>query len=549
MKVDAPGLVAAAQGLVTAVAGLGGSEVPHPPLAADPASIGAAGRLTTAGAELTAALSAHVSALVASVEHLTGAAVTYTATDEHNAAAIAALNTGMVGGATVTGSATPAPPIPPDARAPMPPPVGLLPEAISAAVHSGTPGGGEAFTSAWFQVAGAARGAAATIRSTIAHLPETLNGPASTPAVSRHLLSFADGLDTYAARALNLVNQANTHAANQSQALEDIPSPQQFTAAQNRIQTIAYANATSGGKWAAPLASAIADRNRLDEQAVSGYGGYHERTDTATAGDDAGTGGQGQPGDRAGADPSTADGAGALDPNVEAMSPESAGEMASMLPQLMPAVLGAVGGLAGGVMGAVTKMPASVIQAGTQALGGAIQGLSGLAPPQADSPHAGSGGPSPDSGDPTGAAGGDEAPTTPAAGAGAPELGVAPSTGAPPTPAFAPVGATEGPGLRPASGGATGTAPMGMPMGMPMGGAPGGGGPAGKDEAGRQSKVVGRDIPHTEDVTGRVDTNRLAAAAASHRDRDPEAPNDDNPPGPAAPIVRRLVTRTPKEPT
>lgn len=93
---------------------------------------------------------------------------------------------------------------------------------------------------------------------------------------------------------------------------------------------------------------------------------------------------------------------------------------------------------------------------------------------------------------------------------------------------------------------------MGMPMGMPMGGAPGGGGPAGKDEAGRQSKVVGRDIPHTEDVTGRVDTNRLsaaAAAAASHRDRDPEPPSDDNPPGPAAPIVRRLVTRTPKEPT
>ncbi|WP_431240910.1 hypothetical protein ACQ86B_28720 (plasmid) [Mycolicibacterium aichiense] len=45
MMVDAPGLVAAAQRLVSAVAALGGdSGVPHPPLAADPASVGAAQR-------------------------------------------------------------------------------------------------------------------------------------------------------------------------------------------------------------------------------------------------------------------------------------------------------------------------------------------------------------------------------------------------------------------------------------------------------------------------------------------------------------------------
>ena len=62
-------------------------------------------------------------------------------------------------------------------------------------------------------------------------------------------------------------------------------------------------------------------------------------------------------------------------------------------------------------------------------------------------------------------------------------------------------------------------------------------------------KIEPREIPHTEDVTGRVDTSRLsAAAAANHRDRNPEPPNDDNPPQPAAPIVRRLVTRAPKEP-
>jgi hypothetical protein len=90
---------------------------------------------------------------------------------------------------------------------------------------------------------------------------------------------------------------------------------------------------------------------------------------------------------------------------------------------------------------------------------------------------------------------------------------------------------------------------MGMPMGG-LGGAPGGSAGGGTGENDRKRKVVVPDIPHTEDVTGRVNTNRLsAAAAANHRDRNLEPPNDDDPPEPAAPIVRRLVTRAPKEPS
>lgn len=90
---------------------------------------------------------------------------------------------------------------------------------------------------------------------------------------------------------------------------------------------------------------------------------------------------------------------------------------------------------------------------------------------------------------------------------------------------------------------------MGMPMGMGgLGGAPGGaGGAEGKGKAGRKRKVVVHDIPHTEDVTGRVDTNRLSAAAAATRDRTSGPPDGDNSPDPGAPIVRRLVTRAPKE--
>jgi hypothetical protein len=84
------------------------------------------------------------------------------------------------------------------------------------------------------------------------------------------------------------------------------------------------------------------------------------------------------------------------------------------------------------------------------------------------------------------------------------------------------------------------------PLGMPMGG-PGGGGGGGKDAPGPRRKVAVRDIPHTEDITGRVDTNRLSVASAAHRD-DRQPPGDggpsDDPPGP---IVRRLVTRPPKE--
>jgi hypothetical protein len=548
MKVDAPGLVAATQRLTAALEALGGSGVAHPPLAADPASVVAAQRLTTAGAELTAALLAHVSALVASVEVLTGAAFSYLEADAVNAAALGTLQAGLAGGATGPGSAPPASPIPADRRVPMPPPAGMAPKAISVAVHSGAPGDGEAFIGAWSAVAGAARNGAATIRSAVAELPEILDGPMSTPAVTRHLLGFAAGLDTYADRAHSLVNQAKAYASNQIQARADIPTPQKLTTSENNVRTLMVANAASGGKHAGALARAVSAHNQLNERAVTGYPPYHARTDAATAGDDPGVDGQGLPIGAATGEPST-DPAGlpdpnAADPNAEGLSPEAGGEMAALLPQLLPSLLGAGGGLVGGAMGAVTKVPEALMQAGSQALGAATQGLSGLAQPKLDHPGT-TGDPGLGSPDPGGAGGGGEAPTTPAAGDGVPDLPVAPSTGAPPTPAIAPVGASEGPGAGGAAAGATGMTPMGMPMGG-LGGPPGGGA-NGKAEDGRRRKVVVPEIPHTEDVTGRVDTSRLsAAAAASHRARDPEPPDDDAP-DPGRPIVRRLVTRAPKD--
>jgi hypothetical protein len=550
MKVDAPGLVAAAQRLVAAVEGVaGGSGVPHPPLAADPASVGAAERLSVAGATLATGLSTHVGALVASLEHLAGIAVTFTETDQENAAALATLDPGSSGAAPVAGAAPGPPPIPPDLRGPLPAPVGMLPERLSATVHSGAPGSGEPFTTAWTTTSSAARDASHQLRSAVAHLPETLDGPVSTPAASQHLLAFADGLDHYADRGHALATQATGYANNLAQARHDIPTPDQHAAAHNRVVSLAQANAASGGRYAVPLAGAVNDKNQLNERTVTGYTVYHENTDTATAGNDSGS--------DTGVDAASIDLTTAGDTNAagtptsagtDPLSPENSGEMASMLPQMIPTVLGAAGGLVGGIMGAVTKVPETLMQAGTQAIGAATQGLTAAAQPTTDPIDAGTAGTDPVSGEFGGTGGsGADAPTTPATGEGAPSLAVAPTTGAPPTPAVTPVGAT---GTPPPSAGMGGM-PMGMPMGGmgAMGGGPAGEG-AGKDDPGRHRKVAPRDIPHTEDVTGRTDTNRLAAASAAQRDRNPQPPDEHTspPPDSSTPVVRRLTTKPPNEP-
>src|SRR2546422_7804684 len=105
-----------------------------------------------------------------------GIAVMFAETDQQNASALANLNAGSPGPSPVTSSAPPPPPIPPDVRAPLPPPAGMMPEALSAAAHTGTPDAGEPFTAAWTTASGAARDASENLRAAVAHLPETLDG-------------------------------------------------------------------------------------------------------------------------------------------------------------------------------------------------------------------------------------------------------------------------------------------------------------------------------------------------------------------------------------
>lgn len=551
MKVDASGLVMASQRLVSAVAAVGGGGL-HPPLAADPTSVAAAGRLTTAGTELSSAMSAHVLALIASLEHLMGVAVTYTETDARNAAALRALS-GAGGPAPVAGIAPPAPPVPPDLRAPIEP-VMLSPEAISAGAHAGDASSGEEFINGWSRAAATAREAADHLRGAVQALPEVLDGPASTPAVTRHLTAFADGLTTYADRAQGLARQAADHQRQQHEARSAIPSPAVMTNAQNRVTRLDNANAASGGRLSVALAGAISDKQKLDEQALNSYGDYTAQTIAATGGQDSGTGETPDtPGGQAGpspTDPADSTGqpgaglAGDLD-TADALAPEGGGELAGMMPQLLGTMVGAAGGLLGGAF----KAPQQAAQPLTQLLSQATKGVSGAGKPETGSPPE-SGEPGGGEGSPSG--GGDPAgpePTMPAGGDGVPGMGVSPSTGAPPEPAVLPAGATSSTSPPSVAGGGT-MSPMGVPMGGMggMGGAPGGGPRAGESKGKNDREIRPREIPHTEDITGRTDTNRLEAVSAASRGRPtPPDDNDDDDAPSTRSKVRRLVLRPPKE--
>ena len=241
-------------------------------------------------------------------------------------------------------------------------------------------------------------------------------------------LAFAEGFDTYGERARTLVTQAAAYAGNQVQARESIPSPQQLATAEQNVRIMQANNIASGGKYAAPLAQAVANKTKLNNQAVTGYSKYHASTDADTGASD--------PGDPAAA--------GAGGPGKGAKGPaDQAGQMAGEMAQMIPSVLGAVGGMAGGLLGAVAKAPETLMQAASQAASQAAQGMKGLGDPKLDAagklpdPHMtdGAGG--------TGGGAGGGAGVSPAGGVG--PLSVAPSTGSPSAPAVEPAGASGPP--------------------------------------------------------------------------------------------------------
>src|ERR1700712_4564969 len=112
MLVEPTGLAMAARRLTEALAAVSGDPV-HPPLGSDPASVGAAQRLSTAAESLAGGLSALTAALVDTAVQLGLVAAGFVATDQANAQRIATLGGGGAAG-LLTGSAPPAPSLPPD---------------------------------------------------------------------------------------------------------------------------------------------------------------------------------------------------------------------------------------------------------------------------------------------------------------------------------------------------------------------------------------------------------------------------------------------------
>ncbi|MDT5348389.1 MAG: hypothetical protein QOH91_1676 [Mycobacterium sp.] len=538
IQVDPSGLAGAAQRIADVLAELIGGDPAHPPLGADPASAGAAARLSTAGASLVAVIGEQTLGLAVTAAQLLNVSTTFELQDLYNKSGLESL--GVPDLVAVTGWAPPSPPIPPDIRPPLMPPPPLPGEALSAAVHTGDPSSGAAFISAWRQLVSTLEGAADTVRAVAGQLPEAWDSPVSTDAVRDHLYRYAQAFDTSASRAHTLAWQADRHGEQNAQARNDIPTPQQFADLRQQIQTVSAANIASGGKYAAQLSGLLGEKTALDTKAAQGYSAFHTETDATTAGDGEGTdgvaGAGGLPGDP---------GAGGSDPRQsgkgagDGMSPDKAGQLAPMLPQLIPTLLGAAGGLVGGLI----KAPETLMQAGSQMAGQVSQQLGGLMKQGLDSGSLEKGSRSLDSvlgagaghgaggGGGTMPAGGGPVSTPPA---------VTPTTGPPPHLPSMPSGGLPQP-VSPA-GGSSGMMPMGMPLGGMAGAGhgAGAGGQGGQETPQRTKKVVTPPEPHTESVTGKVNSDRIARSAAVPEGRRPEPP-DDEPPQSPRPVVRRIT--------
>jgi hypothetical protein len=540
IQVDPTGLASAAQRIADVLAELMGGDPAHPPLGADLVSAGAAARLSTAGASLVAVIGEQALGLAATAAQLLNVSTTFEAQDLYNKSGLE--NLGVPDMVPVTGWAPPSPPMPPDIRPLLTPPPPVPGEALATAVHSGDPNAGEGFISAWTQLVSALQGAADTVRSVGNSLPEQWDSPVSTEAVRDHLYRYAEALDTSASRAHTLAWQASRHGEQNVQARNDIPSPQQFAQLRQQIQTVSAANIASGGKYAAQLSQLLGEKTALDSKATQGYSAFHSETEATTAGDGDATSGVagsgGVPGDPAagiGQDPRKS-GTAAGD---EQLSPEKAGQLASMLPQLIPTVLGAVGGLVGGALQMVGKAPETLMQAGSQLVGTAGQSLGGLMKQGLDTRDVEKASRPLDTGKGLGAGGAGGGATMPAGGGlGSTPPAVTPTTGPPPNLPSMPSGGLPQP-VSPAAG-SSGMMPMGMPLGGLAGAGHGGGagGHGGQEPPQRPKKVVVPPEPHTESVTGKVNADRIALSSTAGPGDEP--PSGDDPPS-GRPVVRRIT--------
>ena len=542
MKVDVPGLIAAAQKLLGLATSAQGLLAETPPLASDPTSGGAAARLDMAALQLWGAACAQAYSLHTAAVHLTMIAAKFGGQEEINAAGLTMLvipsTAADVGTLATLG---PVPPIPPDVRVPLPPVPPLTGRAFSEQVTKGSAANGVGFSTTATNNGIAIDNAATTVREVAAAVPELWDSPDGTAALVGRLNEHVTALNAIADRWFELGDQARKHADDYSQTVSAVPKPREFQQNEDALNRARSANNTVA------VSQLLSQRGMLEQRALAEAGRYAGVTETTTsprgigtpqtAGAGAGGGGVMPTGAAAAGAASAPGGAAQLAKAgaAEAGQAGQAGEGAGQLAQLLPAALGAIGGMAGSAAGMVGQIPQALMQTGQGLAQTATQGLSGLASKNSADAESSkmSGGLKPDElpkGKGGGGAGGGGGGATHPAGALGPA--VTPSTSH--TAPAMPTGVAPPPTTTAAVGGsAMGAMPMG---GMMPHGAHGSDAAGSKVPADR--KVVVPPQPHTEPVTGKVSDRTAAAAEAARARADSDAPDDDPPRGP---ITRRIT--------
>ncbi len=278
MKVDVPGLVAAAQKLLGLATSAQGLLAETPPLASDPTSGGAAARLDMAALQLWGAACAQAYSLHTAAVHLTMIAAKFGGQEEINAAGLTMLvipsTAADVGTLATLG---PVPPIPPDVRVPLPPVPPLTGRAFSEQVTKGSAANGVGFSTTATNNGIAIDNAATTVREVAAAVPELWDSPDGTAALVGRLNEHVTALNAIADRWFELGDQARKHADDYSQTVSAMPKPREFQENEDALNRARSANNTVA------VSQLLSQRGMLEQRALAEAGRYAGVTETTTS--------------------------------------------------------------------------------------------------------------------------------------------------------------------------------------------------------------------------------------------------------------------------
>lgn len=530
MKADPAGLAALATKLsttATAVSAAIPAGMPHPPLAPDAVSTGAALRLSAAAEVLSGNAGTHVMDLTELATRLSSIAALFGATEAQRAVAQSTLTASPTrGDSQQLPPPLVRPPVTPDVRPPLPPVPPGPGEVTATQFAAGSSENGLGFAQGWSTAGSALRQAAGDLLTAASWLPEVWRSTAPGAALSSVFTTRADTFTKLADQADHLQTQSASYAQHFDNAKQAAPTPAEFATNRQNLQTAQVNNVRTGGMWSSAVAKLTAERGQLEQRAAAAHNRYYTNAAQGTepfpgVGDnsDPQSGSPGDPGvvgegglpedvNSGEIDPATGLPKDALAPDGDPGLGDPA--LAQMVPMLLSTLVGGVGGMLGSLVQPVASLPQQLLSAGSSALSGVTQAANSAskdfnAPEIPDiSPDS-----LPDMGGLGGGGGGGGGDTAPAGGLDTlpPVAGAGPLSG--PSAPAAVAGAVPTTGTSGATGGVGG--PMG-PMMPPMGGAPGGGGQGGGKDKKQATKVQARDLPNTEPVSGEIEERDVQVA-------------------------------------